>query len=242
MQTFFRAIGTYLIICIVGLIFGTIFWLFVAVRLIKIKGYKKTWWAIYRGNHIIISNHPSMRDPLLMILMWWPWCLIMPHRFFLWNLPGKNYFEDICSYFPEWIYELIHCIPVDRTGLNWREVIASTKSKLKRKQTVIIFFEEGRTNSTPRKKSKSNKPFLFNADGTRKIRTPESALIKVAAGVEATCNGAWIELKIGPGFGLISWVKHWDCVTISFGDIYTPDRHHKATMLNAEAANKVLDA
>lgn len=241
---------TYFISCvIIGTICGAIFWTFAALGLIRIKGYWKTWRAIYQGKHVIISNHPSMRDPFLLMLMWYPWCLIMPHSFFVWNLPGKNYFTDFMlryfgnrnwKEFPEWIYPLIHCIPVARDGSNGKQVITKTKAKLRSKQTVVIFGEMGRTSSPSRDEGAPEVKFVYSEDKTRKIRTIESALIKAITGVGATCSTVWIDMPLDPGFGLGAWLSERHRVTITFSDSYTPDGSMRAKLLNADVESRIL--
>jgi len=252
MQKLCRALGTYLVIWVVGLTAGTVFWLFVALRLIKIEGYWKTWWAIYQGNHALLSNHPTMRDPLFFVLMWWPWCILLPHKFFIWSLPGKNYFRDFMlkcfgkengREFPEWMYPIFHCVPVERDGSNWREVLRETKSWLKLGRTFVIFGERGRTGSRPRSADAPEVVFIYSEDGSRKIRTIEAALIKAAANAGASFSTVWIDMPFweeDDSFGLRTWLREWHQVTITFSDSYLPDPELKADALNTDVAQRIL--
>jgi|GEM_PF-4901161 len=264
MQRLFRAIGTWLIICIVGLTAGTIFWLLVLFGRIKIKGYWKTWRAILRGNHVILSNHPSMRDPFLLILMWWPWALILPHKFFIWNLPGKNYFGDLMEFlsevrfigaiikrlsgenwhvFPEWAYVMIHSVPVMRDKSNARDVLRETKSWLKRRRTFVIFGETGRTGSKPWGPNAPPVEFVYSNDDNRKIRQIDAALIKAAAGVGAAATTVWIDMPFweeDPSFGLGTWLRNGHIVTITLSDSFKLDKAMKAAAMNVEIGHRIL--
>jgi hypothetical protein len=151
MQNTGRNILAWLVICIVGPIAGLIFLLFKCRGLIKIEGYWATFWDILEGNLVIISNHPTMRDPLVYVGMWWWACIIFPRKFLVWNLPGKNYFDDVLSSltrgiwtnFPEWIYPIIHCIQVDRSGGNNKDVIRKANQVVTNGHTLINLVRRG---------------------------------------------------------------------------------------------------
>jgi hypothetical protein len=251
MQNLIRDIVTWLVICIVGIIAGPLFWLFVLLGLIRVQNYWSTFWAIKRGNLEIVSNHPFMWDPLLFIAMWWPWCLFFPRRFLLWNLPGWNYFDDILMSltkgrwvkFPEWIYPIIHCVPVDRDGVNFKEVLRKAKQVLKEGRTLVIFAEMGRTGSKPRNQPDTDVEFVYSDDGQRQVRPFTAAVTKFAANEETCFITVWAEVsfwKESPGFGLRTWLQGRHCVTITFSDSYKPDLNLRGSDLKADTQKRVL--
>jgi 1-acyl-sn-glycerol-3-phosphate acyltransferase len=251
MQNTGRNILAWLVICIVGPIAGLIFLLFKCRGLIKIEGYWATFWDILEGNLVIISNHPTMRDPLVYVGMWWWACIIFPRKFLVWNLPGKNYFDDVLSSltrgtwtnFPEWIYPIIHCIQVDRSGGNNKDVIRKANQVVTNGHTLIIFGETRRTGSQDRNNPEAEIIFNYNKDGSRQIQPFTAAVIKTTANKGARFIVAWKNYdnwRIDPGFGLKTWWKDKHQVTINFGRSYYPDKTLKAAELLLDTQQRVL--
>jgi 1-acyl-sn-glycerol-3-phosphate acyltransferase len=183
--------------------------------------------------------------------MFWPACIFFPRKFLLWNLPGKNYFDDILKkipgkqsrHLPQWIYQIIHCIPVDRDGENRKEVLKKATCVLEEGFTLVIFGEMGRTGSKPRNQPDAAVEFVYSDNGQRQVRPFTAALIKLAANEETDFITAWTKVlfwKESPGFGLKTWLQGRHCVTITFSDSYKPDLNLRGSDLKADTQKRVL--
>lgn len=95
---------------------------------------------------LIISNHGSIVDSIVIASLYFPWFLIHPLKGFLWNTPDKKNF--LTYGISSWILRFLRMIPIDRDSKNPdRNKLAVEKiiQVLNRGQIVIIFPEGGRT-------------------------------------------------------------------------------------------------
>jgi len=171
----------------------------------------------------------------------------------VWNLPGTNYFDDMLSKltrgiwtkFPQWIYPIIHCIPVDRTGENHKEVIKKANQVVMNGRTLIIFGETRRTGSRDRNDPDAEIVFIYNPDASRQMQPFSAAVIKTTAKKNARFIVAWIDYsnwRNDPGFGLKAWWKGKHQITISFGKSYHPDTNLSLAKLLLNTQQQVLSA
>lgn len=252
MKNLLRTMLTWLVCIVIGPIVGVIFLVFWARGMIWIEGYWKTFWAILRGRLLIVSNHPVMQDPLVYVGLWWWACILYPPKFLIWNLPGRNYFDDLLGkvsrdkwkHFPKWIYPIIHCIPVDRGGENLMEVIRKSNQVISAKRTLLVFGETRRTGSRDRNDPGAEIEFTYSKDGSRQIQPCTAAVIKTSTKKKARFITAWISVpfwKENPDFGFKTWWKGRHLVTVTFSDSYVPDPKLKSPQLLKQTQQRVLE-
>ena len=104
------------------------------------------------GSALLVPNHPTFLEPILIPLLFFPRCLLNPFRFLPWNTPDKR------KYYDKWWYLLaglrIRSIPIDRDnreGHAGRLVILRIMRILKNKGKIVLFFESTRTHKTEKR-------------------------------------------------------------------------------------------
>jgi len=183
--------------------------------------------------------------------MWWWACMLFPRRFLIWNLPGKNYFDDILTKisrgrytkFPLWLYPIMHCVPVDRGGGNLREVIKQSNKVITAGHTLVVFGETRRTGSKDRNNPTADIVLISNEDGSRQVQPFTATVIITTANKNARFVDAWLDVpfwKENPGFSFRTWWTGRHVVTVTFGDSYSPDKKLSGAELQAVVQKRVL--
>ena len=94
----------------IGIPFGALFFLLVALGRIKIHGYLQAVKLVARGRVIIAANHHSMLETYLVPFMFFPWYLLSL-RFFIWSVPDRRLLTPRIR----WLFWLGRCVTVDRS-------------------------------------------------------------------------------------------------------------------------------
>jgi len=125
-----------------GVLFGIFFYLLRVLGRIKII--HKERFPKDERKILVVSNHPSLLEPILLPLLFFRQFIFHPIACTPWNIPDKaNYFDRWY-----WSWAKARLIPVDRSSP--REALKAlkiVKQVLKSGQPVIIFPEGGRTSS-----------------------------------------------------------------------------------------------
>ena len=230
-----RPIRAYWMMLLLGTLCGMIFWILWIFQLIKIRSYWRTMWKLFWGNHAIFSNHPSMKDPFMLLGPAWPWCIFFPNQYWSWSAPDVQYFKSLAL----WAYPLIRAIPVDRKNKNGREVVKWFSWAFQSKRNLIIHPEEGRTSSLSRDPNAPPTEYVYSSDRARKIRkiTKVTTLrLVIKHGTEITPT--YIDMPHSPGFG------HWGLKTstINFGQPYYPNGELTDNELLRDLEIRILQA
>ncbi len=243
MQKLWRSLGAYGVICTLGTIGGLLFWFFYAIGLIRVKGYWKLWREVYRGNHIIAANHPTLLETVILPMMFWPFALIMPKRFFVWSVPDGALFPS----WLQWLYNISHCVKVDRANKGNTSAVKTMLKVLRSSATLVVHPEGGRTDSPVRGKDVPHKPFGVNPERGTKIRRIQSRVPDIAAQTRARISPVFIDVPFknkSNGFkkALWVWVTGLYRITLRVGDAYTVDDKADFHQNNKELARRILAA
>jgi len=130
---------------LLGTLLGLPFWLLGLFRIIRISGYWRAVRYVRRGRVLIVANHPSLIETILIPLVFWPWAMFRL-RMFPWSLPDKNLFKG----FTPADHERLRCIRVGRDHtlesrkLNW-SAMKRMMENFERQQCFVAHLEGGRT-------------------------------------------------------------------------------------------------
>ena len=122
----------------VGIVIGTTFELLGFVGIVEIVGRKN--FPKQRGKIVLVSNHPSLLEPVLLIGLFFRQYALWP-KYSLWTLTDKWWYNIL-------VFFLVHprLIPVDRPRyMGKSESLAAAKQVLSSGGNIIIFSEGSRT-------------------------------------------------------------------------------------------------
>ena len=198
---------------IVGMSGGIIFLLFVAIGRIKIRGWKNIKSASTRRGKLIVSNHPSLCEPV-----------VLPFLLLLEALSDKkgvpiSVADKINYYQKPWFAPFrIFCLPIERGNPKEELKAVGEMIKLLREgKSLILYPESGRTFK--------GKDFKVSPSGKRIRRFPHG-IRKLFTETEAVIVPIWTEggEKIFPNqpsfprFPHILFPRLWKSMTIVIGE------------------------
>lgn len=218
-----RLIPYYMTVMIIGISFGILFFLFVLLGRIKIKGYVRAIRLAAQGNVIITANHPTMLETILIPLSFFP-LFILSLRFFVWSVPDRRLLPPRLR----WLFWLGRCITIDRSDHSYTKYTLRRLTEiLKHKGVVVIHPEAGRTYK--------GKEFIISDD--RRIRSFVSGVPALARSTGATILPLWVS-----GTDIVMSGNVWfprfmrSKIVLSFGTPYRPpqekgDREAESSIL-----------
>ncbi|MEX0672968.1 MAG: lysophospholipid acyltransferase family protein [Candidatus Paceibacterota bacterium] len=169
-------------------------------------------WPRGKGRVIIAPNHPSLWEPMLLMLLF-PWeGLRHPRTRIPWSTPDKGNYD-------RWYWALFRqrFIFVPRGKRKGElKALSAIIQKLKVGARVIMFGEGGRT--------ARGATFCWSQNKAGRVRTLQHGLSRAACDSGATIVPIWISgaekvLPVGCGVP-----RMWRCVTITIGEPYTVER------------------
>jgi len=125
----------------VGLCIGLAFWLLKILGVLKVKGWEN--FPHWQERVLVVSNHPSLLEPALLIGLFARQYAVRPLRYGPYTLADK---KNYCQKWWSWIV-MPRLIAVDRTN-EQRESFGSlvvARNVLKAGGSIILFPEGGRT-------------------------------------------------------------------------------------------------
>lgn len=132
---------------------------------------------------LILSNHISILEGVLLPLLYFPHFLVRPFKYFPWSTPDR---ERFYAWYLFWLRPL-RIIAIDRSSKSInRNKVAVQKiiQRLKKGETVIIFAEGGRTAKQDEKK--------VSAKG-KEIGVLKSGIQKIINACECRIVPVWLE-------------------------------------------------
>lgn len=145
----------FFVICVylAGLIIMPFILLFRAIGIIRVHGQKNLPVHERRGL-LLIANHPSLFEPLVLATLFAPWVFVNPFRYMPWSVADKGNFYDPWYFF--WIRSL-RVIPVRRNNQGERSDPAALKKMIEvlKGGGKIILFPEGTRTTTSRKRGRA---------------------------------------------------------------------------------------
>ncbi len=124
----------------IGVLLGIIFYFLKALRRIKVVNRKN-----FPHNHenlIVVSNHPSLLEPILLPCLFFREYIFHPLKFSPWSTPDKK------NYYDQWYWFWLRprAIPIDRNDTRGEiKAFFLMKEVLKSGGILILFPEGGRT-------------------------------------------------------------------------------------------------
>jgi len=137
-----------------GILLWSIFSLLKLLKRIQILHWER--FPHWQGNIILVSNHPSLVEPLLLPVLFFREFFFHPFRFKPWSTPDKKNYYDPWYWF--WIRPV--SIPIDRTDkIGELKTLFKMRNTLKSGGVLILFPEGGRTFK--------GEEFLYSEKGNR---------------------------------------------------------------------------
>lgn len=231
-QVWVQVLG-YMVVWTLGVIGGVLFWLLVLCGRIRIQGYWRAVGEVWRGRLIIAANHPSLGEPALIALMFFPWYLIAPWRFFVWSVPDRRLVTPALR----WLFTLGRCIAVDRSARRHnRAASRDIPAVLATGGVVVIHPEAGRTSTEA-----LGRPII--EWGNRQLRTLRSGAPSLALRAGARILPLWVAgaQAVFPRAGFPLRFDR-EVVTFSFGRAYQPTPGRTPCDYNRELEDKLFRA
>ncbi len=211
-----------------GIISGLVFKVFCTLKIIRVL-YKERFPVRQRGL-ILVSNHPSLLEPLLLPALFFREYLSHPFKFAPWSTPDKRNFYDRWY----WFWLRARAIPINRGDVRSEsKALFQMRTILNSGGRIIYFAEGGRTFK--------GKSFLYSKKEKR-IRELKKGIGWLALKTNATVLPVWMEgtdeiLPNVPG-KLFSWPKFRNRITIKIGQ---PLRfQHRSPYLNKEQVTQII--
>ena len=167
-----------LVVYTVGLFLGAMFLLLRLLRRIKVvHGERLPHW---QKNMLIVSNHPSLIEPILLPNLFLIEYLLHPLRFAPMGTPDKKNFYDPWWFFWSWPVS----IPIDRDNSSSRDPFRAMLDVLQSGKRLILFAEGGRTFK--------GKDFVLSAKG-RRMRQLVNGAGLLAVKAKSMVLPIWVE-------------------------------------------------
>ena len=161
-----------------GVLIGITFWFLRLIGVLKVKGWQN--FPHWRKKVVVISNHPSLVEPVLLVGLFFHQYVFRPFKYGPWTLADKkNYYDK---------YPLLQprLIPIDRTRKNGDVKGLSTAKHIIRSGGSTIWFPEGG-------RTCKGKIFLMSRKGKR-IRIPlKEGFVSLVTEPGAILSPIWFE-------------------------------------------------
>lgn len=163
-----------------GVLLGILFCLLRMTGRVKIKNWSK--FPKKPQKLILVSNHPSLWEPLLVVALFFRDYFFKPNKYAPWSTPDKG------NYYDKWYWGIFKSrfIPVPRG--NRRDEVKTyylMKGVLESDENLVLFGEGGRTYK--------GSEFIYSPSGKYKIRPLKSVIAKLACQTGATICPVWID-------------------------------------------------
>ncbi len=163
-----------------GVLLGILFYLLRVTGRVKIKNWSR--FPKKPQRLILVSNHPSLWEPQLVVALFFRNYFFNPNKYAPWSTPDKE------NYYDKWYWEIFKSrfIPVPRgSKRDELKTYYLMKGVLESDENLILFGEGGRTH-------KGN-DLIFSPSGKYKIRPLKPVIAKLACQTGATILPVWAE-------------------------------------------------
>lgn len=176
---------------------GIVFWIFALQSGIQIHGFKKALLALRDGRLVIIANHPSLIEPVMLYGLFWPWSLIP--RLAVWSMPDKK----MLPFWMYWFFKPWRCFAFHRKNAHEAgKASHCAVTAIRREETVVIHPEGGRT--------RKGSEHVGSPDGRRRIRKIQGNTHRIIHDARARVLPIWIDHMPGK----------WPVISIHIGTIF----------------------
>ena len=190
-----------------GVFVGITFWLFRLLSIAKVQGWEN--FPSWRPGVLVVSNHPSLLEPIILTGMFFHEFLFRPFKYAPWNMAEIKNFGGL-------LFRLFRTrMILVKRGDRPSEVRALKQAReiLQSGGAMILFPEGGRTSS--------GGSFLFSESGKKKIREFRGGFAWLAKKTGATVLPVWVEGtdRVLPNTNRITYrhLKFWKRVVIKLG-------------------------
>ena len=163
----------------IGILLGSLFYLLKTLGTIQILHWER--FPKKPANLILISNHPSLVEPILLPALFFRGYIFHPFKFTPWSTPDRSNYYDRWY----WFWTRPRAVPVDRKDKR-EELKAFFKLKeiLTSGGTVVFFPEGGRTFK--------GEEFFYSQKG-KKLRMLKEGTGLLVTKTQATVLPVWVE-------------------------------------------------
>jgi len=190
---------------------------------------------LFKRGLIVVSNHPSLLEPLLVAGLFFTQYLVHPFRLSPWNVSEEKNYNNIW-----WLWAKSRIIWVDRESPEKaRETFIKVKNVINSGGIVILFAEGGRTFKREKLYSKKGKEIAILQEGIGLLirRTEASVLfIWVEGSDDFFPNTLWVDEKTSR----FPFPRFWKKITIKIGSTVYFQKKSKEE-LTQEVAAKLLE-
>ena len=190
---------------------------------------------LFKRGLIVVSNHPSLLEPLLVAGLFFTQYLVHPFRLSPWNVSEEKNYNNIW-----WLWAKSRIIWVDRESPEKaRETFIKVKNVINAGGIVILFAEGGRTFKREKLYSKKGKEIAILQEGIGLLirRTEASVLfIWVEGSDDFFPNTLWVDEKTSR----FPFPRFWKKITIKIGSTVYFQKKSKEE-LTQEVAAKLLE-
>ena len=163
-----------------------------------------------RGNLIVLSNHPSLVEPILLPVMLYRNYLLHPFKLRPWSTPDKKNYYD--RWYWRWLLKHV-TIPINRSSSQERsKAFRQLVRILESKGVTIIFGEGGRT--------KKGTDFFYSSLKKRKIRPLQEGVASLIRKTGALVVPIWVEHKKEASLNLSDRVYFNSLIFIFFLELW----------------------
>jgi 1-acyl-sn-glycerol-3-phosphate acyltransferase len=174
-----RKIKILVLVWTIGVLGGISFWLLVLFGRIRLKGYQRRKFNPGNKGLVLISNHPSLLDPIILCFLFF-WSYLFSFKRIPYSTPDKKNYYDKWWFWP---FRLVS-VPIER-GSRKKELVSLKRIRklVKERKVVILFPEGGRTFK--------GKEFKFSETGERLRKFP-IGIRKIFLGMDCEILPIWL--------------------------------------------------
>ncbi len=157
-------------------------WMALALGRLDIRGLKEVKAAVRKGKVLIVCNHPSLIETIVLPALFWHWHFSSLKRRVPWSLADERLFGR----YGLWFYPSFCCIPVRRTGAtpnSFRQTLRALDRTFSEGGSVFLYPEAGRT----------CKGEEFVVQGERRVRKCNPNALLAAMGKASTIVSVWVD-------------------------------------------------
>lgn len=222
-------LGLYTLVNVIALIFVCL----LLTRRVRINGYKRALKAVWHGNVVIASNHPSALETFVIPVLFWPVLLIRP-RLFPWSITR---FDAFPSYL-QLLYAPFRCITVGHADAAKRKCHSIFRmAHVLGHHGVLIGYPEG---------TRTCKGKVYWRRGSKKMSVFDSSLPRLAWRYGSVIVPVWIDFgSIDTPLSMRSCLRRVLFVhplIVSLGEAYAPNGAGDEVEVAAALRDRLFDA
>ena len=148
---------------------------------IKVLNYQR--FPKWRRKMIVVSNHPSLLETILLPALFFRQYLVNPYRYAPWSTPdARNFYTKWY-----WFWARPRSVPILRqNGHSEARAIFQLKRILKEEKGIVIIFAEGG-------RTFRGTEFLYSKSGRKRIRTLKDGVSWLVVRTHALVLPVWVE-------------------------------------------------